>query len=124
MNFLQGKIVNRDGRQFVLTDAGISLPLEGMGAQEGRAVTYGIWPEHISIGEGGIPVDVSVLEPTGSETLIFGRIGGIPIDAVVRDRIDAEPGQTLSFTLIRAGLMCLIRQSGKGYKRWILRANG
>ena len=99
MNFLTGKIANRDGRQFVQTEAGIQLPLEGATNQEGRVVTYGIRPEHIAIGACGIPVDVSVLEPTGSETLIFGCMGGMPIDAVVRDRIDAEPGQTLPFRI-------------------------
>ncbi|MEI6800312.1 MAG: ATP-binding cassette domain-containing protein, partial [Pseudomonadota bacterium] len=99
MNFMTGKVASRDGRQFVLTDAGIHLPLEGTAHPDGHAVTYGIRPEHIAIGEGGIPVDVSVLEPTGSETLIFGRMGGVPIDAVVRDRIDAEPGQSLPFRI-------------------------
>ena len=41
----------------------------------GRAVVYGIRPEHIDIGEGGVPARVSVLEPTGSETQVFARIG-------------------------------------------------
>ena len=36
-------------------------------------VVYGIRPEHIDIGEGGVPARVSVLEPTGSETQIFAR---------------------------------------------------
>ena len=99
MNFLPGTIASLDGRPVVRTDSGLNLPLETTLAEQGRAVTYGIRPEHISIGDGGLPVIVSVLEPTGSETLIFGRLGGMPIDAVVRDRIDAEPGQTLGFRL-------------------------
>ena len=99
MNFLSGRIASLEGRPVVMTQGGIALPLEGGAYGEGREVVYGIRPEHISIGAGGIPVDVSVLEPTGSETLIFGRVGGAPIDAVVRDRIDAEPGQTLGFRI-------------------------
>jgi multiple sugar transport system ATP-binding protein len=99
MNFMKGKIIKQGGRQFVGIADGILLPLESVNAEEGRDVTYGIRPEHIAIGAGGIPVKVSVFEPTGSETLIFGRVGGAPIDALVRERFDGEPGQTLSFLI-------------------------
>jgi multiple sugar transport system ATP-binding protein len=99
MNFLKGRVASRDGRQVVETDQGIDLPVQGVGAETGRPVTYGIRPEHISIGEGGIPVDVSVFEPTGSETLIFGRLGGIPIDALIRERIEEEPGKIMPFRI-------------------------
>ena len=99
MNFMKGKVVTRDGRQFVEMAGGTLLPLESAKVEDGRTVTYGIRPEHISIGEGGIPVKVSVFEPTGSETLIFGRLDGEPIDALLRERIDGEPGQTLSFRI-------------------------
>jgi multiple sugar transport system ATP-binding protein len=99
MNFMKGKVVTRDGRQSVEIADGILLPLDGVKAEEGRPVTYGIRPEHIGIGDGGIPVKVSVFEPTGSETLIFGRLGGIPIDALLRERVDGEPGQILPFLI-------------------------
>jgi multiple sugar transport system ATP-binding protein len=99
MNFLKGKIASRDGKQVMVTDEGIELPIQGVNAEAGRAVTYGIRPEHITIGEGGIPVDVSVFEPTGSETLVFGRIGGVPIDALIRERIEDEPGKTMPFRI-------------------------
>jgi multiple sugar transport system ATP-binding protein len=99
MNFLKGRIALREGRQVVETAEGIALPLDGVQAETGRDVTYGIRPEHISLGEGGIPVRVSVFEPTGSETLVFGRLGGTPIDALVRERIDGTPGETLGFRI-------------------------
>jgi len=99
MNFLKGKSASRDGKQVMVTDEGIELPIQGVNAEVGRAVTYGIRPEHITIGEGGIPVDVSVFEPTGSETLVFGRIGGVPIDALIRERIEDEPGKTMPFRI-------------------------
>ncbi|MBY5868373.1 ABC transporter ATP-binding protein [Rhizobium leguminosarum] len=97
MNFLQGRIATRDGRKIVVTDQGIALPMADTNADEGRAVTYGIRPEHITIGEEGVPVEVSVFEPTGSETLIFGRTGGVPIDALIRERIEVDPGRTIYF---------------------------
>ncbi|MBY3464084.1 sn-glycerol-3-phosphate ABC transporter ATP-binding protein UgpC [Rhizobium laguerreae] len=97
MNFLQGRIATSDGRKIVVTDQGIALPMADTNADEGRAVTYGIRPEHITIGEEGVPVEVSVFEPTGSETLIFGRTGGVPIDALIRERIEVDPGRTMYF---------------------------
>ncbi|WP_049733146.1 ABC transporter ATP-binding protein [Rhizobium ecuadorense] len=97
MNFLQGRVAPRDGRKVVVTDQGVALPIENTNADDGRAVTYGIRPEHITIGEDGVPVEVSVFEPTGSETLIFGRTGGVPIDALIRERIEVAPGRTMYF---------------------------
>ncbi|MCB1499139.1 MAG: TOBE domain-containing protein, partial [Bauldia sp.] len=99
MNFLKGKVVARQGRPAVVTDQGIELPLEDTKAKEGQAVVYGIRPEHITIGDGGIPVDVSVSESTGSETLIFGRVGGEPIDALIRERMQDAPGRTVPFQI-------------------------
>ena len=97
MNFLQGKVATREGKQVVVTDQGVVLPVGGLNAEDGKAVTYGIRPEHITIAEDGIPVEVSVYEPTGSETLIFGRVGGVPIDALIRERIEVTPGKVLHF---------------------------
>ncbi|MEZ2128825.1 MULTISPECIES: ABC transporter ATP-binding protein [unclassified Sinorhizobium] len=99
MNFLQGRIASRDGRQVVITDQGVALPVDRVNAEEGKAVIYGIRPEHITIGEDGVPVEVSVFEPTGSETLIFGRLAGAPIDALIRERIEEAPGRTMHFRI-------------------------
>ena len=103
--------------------------LKACKAEDGRAVTYGIRPEHISIGEGGIPVKVSVFEPTGSETLIFGRLGGEPIDALLRERIDGEPGQTLMFRIDPRRAHVFDTETGvtalaSRRKRWISQASG
>ena len=113
MNFLKGKIALRNDRQVVVTDQGIELPLQRVNAAEGRAVTYGIRPEHITIGAGGIPVDVSVFEPTGSETLIFGRMGGVPIDALLRERIEDEPGKTMLFRIDTRRVHVFDRSTGR-----------
>ena len=99
MNFLKGKVASRNGSKIVEMADGTALPLENISADDGRPVTYGIRPEHISIGDGGVPVHVSVFEPTGSETLIFGRLAGTPIDALIRERIEGAPGQTLPFRI-------------------------
>ena len=76
-----------------LAEGGARLPLPAVAAEPGRAITYGIRPEHIAIGEGGVPARVSVLEPTGSETQVFAKLGTDSIDAVVKDRLDVKPGE-------------------------------
>ena len=78
MNFLKGKVDAADGRPVFLADGGAVLPLPDVAAEAGRPVVYGIRPEHIAIGEGGMPARVSVLEPTGSETQIFASSAPTP----------------------------------------------
>jgi multiple sugar transport system ATP-binding protein len=77
----------------------LEFPLPNTAVVEGRQVTYGIRPEHISIGDSddGVTMQVVVIEPTGSETQIFARYGGELIDALVKDRFSAKPGSELSF---------------------------
>jgi len=99
MNFLSGRVANQDGRRVVLMEGGVALPLDGVEAQDGQPVVYGIRPEHIAVGPGGIPVEVAVIEPTGSETQIFGRLGSAPIDALVKDRLALNPGETVPFLI-------------------------
>jgi multiple sugar transport system ATP-binding protein len=43
----------------------------------------------------GAPAEVSVVEPTGAETLVFGRIAGKDITAVFRERHQFAPGQQI-----------------------------
>ncbi|MBB3999510.1 ABC transporter ATP-binding protein [Aureimonas pseudogalii] len=99
MNFVKGRIEARDGRSVFVSDGGAVLPVDEVRAEPGRPVIYGIRPEHIDIGPGGVPARVSVLEPTGSETQVFARIGDDSIDAVVKDRISVRPGEEVSFRI-------------------------
>jgi sn-glycerol 3-phosphate transport system ATP-binding protein len=47
---------------------------------EGTKITLGIRPEHVVLAPHGLPVEVDLIEPLGSETLIHGRIpGGAPV---------------------------------------------
>jgi multiple sugar transport system ATP-binding protein len=99
MNFIKGRIGAADGRKVFLADGGARLPVDGVAAEDGRPVIYGIRPEHIDIGAGGVPARVSVLEPTGSETQVFAKVGGDTLDAVVKDRLDARPGEEVPFRI-------------------------
>ncbi|MCE7030545.1 sn-glycerol-3-phosphate ABC transporter ATP-binding protein UgpC [Jiella sp. CBK1P-4] len=98
MNFVKGRIDGANGTRQFVSEGGLVLPLPAQASVAvGQEVIYGIRPEHISIGEGGVAMDVVVIEPTGSETQVFARSGTDLIDAVVKDRIAARPGEKIGF---------------------------
>ena len=79
-------------------DSGARLPLPpGLSLAEGREVTYGIRPEHLSVGPSGLSGSVAVVEPTGSETHVVLRAGGQDVVALFRDRVPFRPGDALTF---------------------------
>ena len=94
MNLLKGTIRIAGGLTFV-TEGGVSLPLASAPAgSDGRPAVYGIRPEHFSLGS-GVDAEVTVTEPTGSETQVFAKIGGTKIVGVFRERVAAKPGTLL-----------------------------
>ncbi|SMX33316.1 ABC transporter ATP-binding protein [Actibacterium lipolyticum] len=99
MNFVHGMVGMKDGQKRFVSDGGTVLPLPETDAQEGQQVIYGIRPEHITVGDGGVPMNVVVVEPTGSETQIFAKSSGDLIDALVKDRIFARPGSEIGFVI-------------------------
>jgi multiple sugar transport system ATP-binding protein len=95
MNIFKGTI----GAAGFRTEGGVMLPLGGApAASEGRPAIYGIRPEHIRLADDGIPVQVVVVEPTGSETQVVVRAGGAELTCVFRERIAARPGETIRVT--------------------------
>ena len=95
MNFITGRI---EGGGFITGD-GIRLPLARIptGA-EGRPVIYGLRPEHVSLDPEGVPVEVVVIEPTGSETQVVVKLGAQELVTIFRERINVRPGETIRIT--------------------------
>jgi multiple sugar transport system ATP-binding protein len=94
MNLLKGS-VTVNGKPIFITEGGVKLPLRSAPSDiDGRPCIYGIRPEHLAIGA-DFTADVSVVEPTGSETQVFAKVGGHPIVTVFRDRVSAQPGESL-----------------------------
>ena len=97
MNFLPGKVVRSgDGVHVELADqTRIALPA-ACPARDGQAVTFGTRPEHLSLAaDGGIPVRVVTVEPTGADTFVACRSQGVDLAAVFRERHDFRPGSTI-----------------------------
>src|SRR5712671_2591535 len=94
MNFIEG-IIATDGSS-VETPQGERLAIRAAPTESaGRAVVYGIRPEHLELAGDGIPADVAVVEPTGSETQIVARHSCGEIVAAFRERHQISPGERI-----------------------------
>ena len=94
MNLLKGTM--RGGEKPAVDISGTLFPVApNASAADGRAVVYGVRPEHLEIHADGVPARISVVEPTGSETLVFLRFGDSEIVALFRERHDFRPGDML-----------------------------
>jgi len=92
MNFLKGR-VSANGAVAFEGPNGVKLPLRtAPAASAGRPAVYGIRPEHFAIADDGAEAEIVVVEPTGSETQVFAKIGGQDVVAVFRERHKFEPG--------------------------------
>ena len=110
MNMLKGQ-VRRNGMDGWVEADDVRLPLpRDCDLPDGRAVTYGVRPEHLSMKNGAASADasgpiglsgtVTVIEPTGSETLVLLRTGGDgggqDVLALFRERQHVSVGQPLA----------------------------
>ena len=95
MNFLKGK-VKANGSTGFEGPNGVKLPLSSLPANsDGRPTVYGIRPEHFTIADDGAEAEIVVVEPTGSETQVFVKLGGQEIVAVFRERHQFKPGEKI-----------------------------
>jgi len=98
MNFVEGVLRRHDGAAVVEAADGTLLPVGAAPAgAEGRAVVWGVRPEHLTLAErGGLASEVAVVEPTGADTLVVARIAGRELSARFTDRHRLRPGERLA----------------------------
>jgi multiple sugar transport system ATP-binding protein len=97
MNFLPGTLRRSGGLVRVELSDGTQLdaPPRTAGA-DGQPVVFGTRPEHLTlVDSGGIAADVVVMEPTGMDTFVACRHGGVDLSAVFRERHDFAPGSII-----------------------------
>jgi multiple sugar transport system ATP-binding protein len=97
MNFLPGtQHGSGPGAQVELEDgARLAVP-SGSGGVDGQKVILGTRPEHLAlVTEGGIAVQVAVVEPTGADTFVACRHGSKELSVVFHDRHAFTPGSTI-----------------------------
>ncbi len=93
MNFMPGRL--NDER--IAVGEGIFFPNPAKAAvQPGSNVIVGVRPEHLSVAAAdGVPAEVVVVEPTGADTQIFCKVAGVEVTAVVRERHEFHPGESI-----------------------------
>ena len=99
MNFIDATLRRADGSAVAVAADGTQLPVPpDVAGQDGQPIVYGIRPEHLEFVPAGqgLSVDVVVVEPTGSETLVVSRLAGNEIEAVFRERHRLNPGDRIS----------------------------
>jgi multiple sugar transport system ATP-binding protein len=74
---------------------GHEWPIGASGGINGQAVKYGVRPEHIDIGAGGIAAEVVVVEPMGAETELVLQVGGTSLTVVTHGRASYGPGDKI-----------------------------
>ena len=97
MNFLKGHL-DASGNTVELSD-GQAIMLDGSLSRADRNIVVGIRPENFKVthdkAPGTLEFQVSVVEPTGADTVLIGKISGEAITATFRDRLTVEPGDQL-----------------------------
>jgi multiple sugar transport system ATP-binding protein len=116
MNLLPGKIAN--GRVVLGNGSSTVIPSVARAAREGQEVFLGARPEHFSlvgsaVVEHRLPVLVDVIEPTGADTMMACHLGEELVTVVVRDRVDAQPGDKIELALDPERFHLFDRASGQ-----------
>jgi ABC-type sugar transport system permease subunit len=90
MNIVEGNLTEQG---FVTSDGQV-LPAP---SATGSAAFYGIRPEHLVPNFDGIPMEVVVVEPMGSETQLVLKLGQTTLISLVRERLAVTPGSVMRF---------------------------
>jgi len=91
MNVLEGRI---ESSGFAFGDLTLPIANAPLGSS-GRPARYGFRPEHLIMSGEGMPMEIVVVEPTGSETQVVARANNTEITCLFRDRITARPGEII-----------------------------
>ncbi|MDH4992241.1 sn-glycerol-3-phosphate ABC transporter ATP-binding protein UgpC [Aquamicrobium lusatiense] len=113
MNFIEGTV--RLGQRATFSGPeGFAMDLdEAHGLEDGQHVVLGIRPEHLMIASEGIPAEVAVVEPTGSETLVMAQCGTQNVTCVLRERLSVKPEDTIYLNANTDALHLFDPQSGE-----------
>ena len=114
MNLVHGRLSNADGITFESAD--FAVPLAGkayLAPYVGRSVVMGFRPEHLYMRDSAYtpsgavelqPVTVSLVEPLGHETVVYGGVGEITIVARIKPQILPDHGEMLHLVVDSAHL--------------------
>jgi len=98
MNFIVGRLTAEGA--FVSEDGSVIMSPRKTPARAGAAVVCGFRPEAIVLDANSpLRLRVTLTEPTGAETHVFGRIGGVDVIAVLRERVALSEGSDIGVSI-------------------------
>jgi multiple sugar transport system ATP-binding protein len=95
MNLLRGTYQAKTN-SFVSKTGEIQKLKNKLGAVDGQQVMLGVRPEHLEVATTGFKSTVTVVEPTGAETLVFLQHRNNEIVAMLRERHEFELNQDIT----------------------------
>src|SRR6476661_720449 len=116
MNIVQGTLRRTNGSAHVETADGIRWPLGAGAGADGQPVTYGVRPDHLELAadaERGVPGEIVVVEPTGSETELVVKIGDAQVVVEAHGRATVRPGDKVTFAENPANVHLFDQKSGQ-----------
>ena len=116
MNLIEASGTTGSATPGAAADDGTALPLPAdVRVGEGQPLIYGVRPEDLALATNGTGVEatVSVVEPTGSSTLVFCQMAGQEICAEFQERHDFDPGETIRLMPRLETLHLFDRESGQ-----------
>jgi multiple sugar transport system ATP-binding protein len=98
MNFIAGRVAGGHDRLVLVCGDGRAFPLPAdVALATGAAVTVGVRPEHLGLAsEGDVRLAVDIVEPTGDETNLYGKVGDELVCVRLHQRVAVEPGQVVA----------------------------
>jgi multiple sugar transport system ATP-binding protein len=100
MNFVAGRAGTNEDSQVLVCEDGHEFPMPaGLDIAAGRAITVGVRPEHLGLAsESAVSLRVDIVEPTGDETNLYGKIGDELLCVRLHHRAAVVPGQAVALT--------------------------
>ncbi|HSI58695.1 MAG TPA: sn-glycerol-3-phosphate ABC transporter ATP-binding protein UgpC [Ideonella sp.] len=118
MNVVAGTL-RREGAETYVEALGQRWPCpNGIGGQNGQAVSYGIRPTDVGLGANaqGLTAKVIVVEPTGAETELLLQVGegasAVRLVVVIHDRADVKPDDIVPLAIVGAKAHVFDEHSG------------
>ena len=89
-----------EGGNSITIKGGQAMPLgTALDVKAGTDIVYGVRPQHITLGETGVPAKVLVVEPTGDAQEVLARVGEEDISVVVRDHALLSPDEMVKLVI-------------------------
>ncbi|MFS2324899.1 sn-glycerol-3-phosphate ABC transporter ATP-binding protein UgpC [Brucella sp. H1_1004] len=110
MSFIPGELL--EGGRFRTTE-GEEIAVPGKSVS-GRKAELGVRPENFVIAKDGegLTLVIEVVEPTGPETHVYGKVAGEAVRAVFRERIHLAPGERVPVTAKPEHIHLFDKESG------------